>query len=69
MTSFPAAATNHADVSNLPAGNSLSAVIIKMCVDVMVQCVRGGAWDEIAGKVVPQHLVRSIDFECVLCTG
>ena len=71
MTFFPEAAPNHADASNSAAGacNSLSGVVVKICVDVMVQCVGGGAWEEIGGKVVPQHLVRSIDFECVLCTG
>lgn len=68
-TFFPEAAPNHTDASDLAAGNSLSGVIVKICVDVMVQCVRGGAWDEMGGKIVPQHLVRSIDFECVLCTG
>lgn len=69
MTSFPETTPNHADASDSMAGNSLSGIIVKICVDVMVQCVRGGAWDEIGGKVVPQQLVRSIDFECVLCTG
>ena len=54
---------------------SIVGSIVQLCVDVMLQCLgmRGGngsyEWEQQQGKLVPQHLVRGIDFECVLCTG
>ena len=50
--------------------------IVKLCVNVMVQCLNGHSithssttLEDLASKDIPQELVKSIDFECVLCTG
>ena len=52
----------------------ICTIVVKLCVDVMMQCVRGDSytrWDDQGSKfkVVPEQLVKSIEFECVLCTG
>ena len=63
---------SHSDSS--PPGGIVGSVV-QLCVDVMLQCLGargdGGSyeWEQQQGKLIPQHLVRSIDFECVLCTG
>ena len=63
---------SHSDSS--PGG--IVGAIVQLCMGVMFQClgVRSGdtgsyEWEQQQGKLVPQHLVRGIDFECVLCTG
>ena len=60
--------------SRASCGGGIVGAIVQLCVDVMLQCLGlrsdcgSYSWEQ-QGKLVPQHLVRSIDFECVLCTG
>ena len=62
---------SHSDSS--PGG--IVSTIVQLCVDVMLQCLGARRdnssyeWEQQQGKLIPQHLIRGIDFECVLCTG
>ena len=47
---------------------ALSGAIIKKCVDLMLLCTRGQGGPD-TNAHLPQHLVKDVDFECVLCTG